>query len=103
MKTAKQKNNLLLLFSNLEAEYTIAGVLLNYKRLFMNNSTSVFPSFSTICPDDIEPAISQLLTQNKATFAQLLAHEKYTWDTLLAPIEEMEDHLGQVWAPISHL
>lgn len=65
---------------------------------------SPFPSFSTIYPDDIEPAIKQLITQNRATFAHLLANqEKYTWDNLLAPLEDMDDHLGQVWAPISHL
>ncbi len=72
----------------------------------MNNSLltiSTFPSFSTIYPDEIEPTISQLLTQNRATFAHLLQQDNYCWDNLLAPLEEMGDHLGQVWAPISHL
>ncbi len=70
----------------------------------MNNPQSQFPSFSTIRPDDIEPTIKQLLTKNRTTFNHLLTQNKsYTWDNLLAPMEDMDDYLGQVWSPISHL
>lgn len=65
---------------------------------------SPFPSFSTIRTEDIEPAIKQLIAQDRTTFAHLFAEgKKYTWDNLLAPMEEMHDYLGQVWAPVSHL
>jgi oligopeptidase A len=65
---------------------------------------SPFPKFSTLCPDDIEPTIKQLITQNRAAFDHLFSDQsKYSWDSILAPLEEMDDHLSQAWAPVSHL
>lgn len=64
----------------------------------------VLPTFSNIDPGMIEPTIRQIISDNKQKLAQLLAdQETYTWQNLLAPLEEMQDRLSKAWSPISHL
>ncbi|MFK7975118.1 MAG: oligopeptidase A [Halioglobus sp.] len=73
----------------------------------MNNplqARHTLPPFSKIRPEHVEPAISGLLEKNKTDIETLLQkNTKYTWENLLAPIEEMEDMLAQAWSPVSHL
>lgn len=65
---------------------------------------SLLPRFQQIDPNRIEADITQLLQTNRQTLNALLATSKpYTWDNLIAPLEEMQDTLSKTWAPISHL
>ena len=62
------------------------------------------PPFSQIKPEHVEPAIDQLLAENRQRINELLAaNTVYTWDNLAAPIETMEERLSRVWSPVSHL
>lgn len=62
------------------------------------------PPFSSIRAEHAEPAITQLIEQAQATIDTLLADmSNFTWEGLLAPIENLEDQLAQAWSPISHL
>lgn len=62
------------------------------------------PHFSCIQPAQIAPTLRSIIDQNRATLKELLNKStEYTWDNLLAPIEEMNDRLGKMWAPVSHL
>ena len=62
------------------------------------------PPFSQIRIDDIEPALDALLAQNRARIAQLTAStEPASWDNFVAVMEELDDALEQMWAPVSHL
>ena len=62
------------------------------------------PPFSRIEPVHVEPAIRHLIERNKQAIEQLLdASSQHTWESLLQPIEEMEDELAQAWSPVSHL
>ncbi len=62
------------------------------------------PPFSSIQPEHALPAIEQLLQENRATVSQLMEQEgEGEWSTLVQPLEEMEDRLGRVWSPVSHL
>jgi oligopeptidase A len=62
------------------------------------------PPFSQITAKHVEPAIDTLLAENRKTVDALLsATEKYNWDNLVQPLEEMEDRLSRVWSPISHM
>ncbi len=62
------------------------------------------PQFSEIKPADIEPAIDNVLEQNKKQIASLLSEQSvYSWQNLVHPIELMDDHLSRVWSPVSHL
>lgn len=66
-------------------------------------SQSLLPSFSSILPKDIEPAVRHIINQNRSQLAELLNQPSYTWDNLMAPLEEMSDTLSKMWSPISHL
>jgi oligopeptidase A len=64
----------------------------------------LLPIFSTIQPELIEPAIKHVISQNRVELQKLLAQENgFTWDNLIAPLEEMSDRLAKVWSPVSHL
>jgi oligopeptidase A len=63
------------------------------------------PNFSHIVPEEhIEPAVTQILSHNRKELARLLAQEPpFTWDNLVAPLEEIGDTLAKTWSPVSHL
>ena len=62
------------------------------------------PLFSKIKPEHVEPAIDQLLADNRRRIDDLLDNaEQPSWDNLVEPIEEWEDHLERVWSPVSHM
>jgi oligopeptidase A len=63
------------------------------------------PSFSSIIPEEhIEPAVKQILSHNRTQLANLLnQNTAFTWDNLMAPLEEIGDTLSKVWSPVSHL
>lgn len=62
------------------------------------------PPFSKIQPAHVEPAVDILLAEGRALVEQLLASRtEYTWDTLIQPLEEMQERLDRVWSPVSHM
>ena len=62
------------------------------------------PAFSQIRPEHVEPAIDQLLAENRQRIAGLLDEVgQPTWHNLVEPIEEWEDRLGRAWSPVSHM
>jgi oligopeptidase A len=62
------------------------------------------PPFSRIEPAHAEPAVRELIERNKQAIEALLEeNQTYTWDNLLAPIEQLEDELAQAFSPVSHL
>jgi len=65
---------------------------------------SGLPAFSQIKPEHAEPAIEQLLAENRNTIDALLAQETApSWSSLVEPIELMEDRLGRAFSPVSHM
>src|SRR5690606_16287468 len=62
------------------------------------------PPFSRIRPEHVEPAIDQVLAENRARIQELLeATTTYTWDNLAQPLEDMADRLNRLWSPVSHM
>ncbi len=62
------------------------------------------PPFSQIDASEIEPAIRQVLADNRQHLKQLLAQPgPYTWASLVAPLEAQENRLSNIWAPVRHL
>ena len=66
---------------------------------------SGFPSFSLVRPEHIKPAVEKCIAECKETVIKVT--QKYgdnpTWDNLMAPIEEADDHLSRAWSVSSHL
>jgi len=62
------------------------------------------PPFSKIKPEHVEPALDALLAESRQVVEDLLAATtEYSWDNLVQPLEEMEERLGRVWSPVSHM
>jgi oligopeptidase A len=62
------------------------------------------PPFSAIKPEHVEPAITALIETNLKTIQEMLAATgTYTWDNLIAPLEDLDDRLSKAWSPVSHL
>jgi len=62
------------------------------------------PPFSEIKPEHVEPALDVLLAESRQVVEDLLAATtEYSWDNLVQPLEEMEERLGRVWSPVSHM
>ena len=69
--------------------------------LFMMNG---LPPFSQIKPEHIEPAVIAAIELCRESIEQVLAiDEPYTWDNLIAPLEESDDKLGRIFSPVGHL
>ncbi|MEQ8802403.1 MAG: M3 family metallopeptidase, partial [Haliea sp.] len=73
----------------------------------MNNpllEKNTLPPFSAVRPEHVVPAVSSLIERNKRRIEELLAAPgPHSWDSLLQPIEDMEDELAQCWSPVGHL
>ena len=66
--------------------------------------TDGLPPFSRIKPEHVEPAVDELLAENRRVLQQRLdATDDYSWDNLIAPLEDAEDRLNKAWSPVSHL
>lgn len=61
------------------------------------------PPFAAIKPEHVVPAIEQRIAACKATIEQVLERGEYTWEGLVAPLEEVDDLLERSWSPVSHL
>ena len=65
---------------------------------------SGLPRFAQIKPEHVAPAIEQLLAENRALIAQLLADDAPpTWDTFVRPMEDANERLARAWGPVGHL
>ena len=49
------------------------------------------------------PAVKELIAAHKRKLAGLLELESPTFETLVAPLEDMSHELGRVWSPVGHL
>lgn len=63
------------------------------------------PPFSAIRPEHVQPAIEQILADNRAGIQKILADQGQnpTWAGLVLAMDELNDRLGAAWSPVSHL
>ena len=65
---------------------------------------SSLPRFAELVPEQVVPALSELIAAHRQKLEALLdATPQPDFDSLVAPLEEMEHELGRVWSPVSHL
>ncbi len=65
---------------------------------------SGLPRFSEIRPEHVEPAVDALLAECRQTIECALKRtDDYTWDNLVAPIEEADDRLDRAWSQVNHM
>ncbi|GGH90622.1 oligopeptidase A [Pseudomonas fluvialis] len=63
------------------------------------------PPYSQIKPEHVEPAIEQILADNRAAITRLLQTQQAqpSWDGLVLALDELHARLGRAWSPVSHL
>lgn len=64
--------------------------------------TSVLPAFSQIEISKVESALDSVL-QDTREIVNKLCDQPATWESLIKPLEQTDEHLSRVWSPISHL
>lgn len=72
----------------------------------MNNPLLNFdqlPHFNAIDASHVLPALQEILTENRAVIAQLEGLNSPSWANFALRMEDLEDRLGRVWSPASHL
>nr|WP_313403528.1 oligopeptidase A [Pseudomonas sp.] len=63
------------------------------------------PPYSQIKPEHVEPAVDQILADNRAAIAKLLEQQQTnpSWEGLVLALDELGARLGRAWSPVSHL
>ncbi len=63
------------------------------------------PPYSLIKPEHVEPAIDQIIADNRAAIAALLETQQSnpSWSGLVLALDELNARLGRAWSPVSHL
>ncbi|WP_173655878.1 oligopeptidase A [Pseudomonas sp. Os17] len=63
------------------------------------------PPFSAIRAEHVQPAIEQILADNRAAIAEILKTQatQPTWAGLVLAMDELNDRLSAAWSPVSHL
>lgn len=67
------------------------------------NSTDL-PQYSRIKPEHIQPAVKQVLAETRKGIEGLLPpDEEVSYDSFIVPLNEIEERMNRVWAPVEHL
>jgi oligopeptidase A len=65
---------------------------------------SGLPRFADIRPEHVAPAVEQLLAENRALVARLLADANApTWDGFMQPLDDANERLSRAWGQVGHL
>jgi oligopeptidase A len=65
---------------------------------------SGLPRYGLIRAEHVEPAIDQLLAENRALIARLTAEgTAASWDEFAEPLESANERLGRAWGAVAHL
>ena len=65
---------------------------------------SGLPRFTEILPQHVAPAVDQLLAENRALVARLLADAAApSWDNFMQPLDDASERLTRAWGQVGHL
>jgi oligopeptidase A len=56
-----------------------------------------------IRPEHVEPAVRELLSENRACIDQLAGVATPTFASVIEPLEELHHRISRTWSPVSHL
>ncbi len=89
------------------SQVKIRPVSMLKRNLFMSNPLLTFtdlPPFSAIKPEHVKPAVEQAIADCRHTIDKVLAENPQpSWESVIAPIEEVDDRLSRIWSPVSHM
>jgi len=66
--------------------------------------TTALPRFADIAPDHVVPALTTIIASHRQRLDDILSNVSTPdFDSVVAPLEDMEHELARVWSPVSHL
>ena len=84
--------------------------MMDEKRLFMTTidnpclQISDLPKFDLFHVKHIEPAVEQLLSENRAEIERLVSMtEQPSWTNFIEPLEVIDNRFERIWGPVGHL
>ena len=64
----------------------------------------LLPPFSAIKPEHVFPALEKILAESEEAVNELLENqENPTWDSLIEPLDELDNRLRKAWSPVGHM
>ena len=67
-------------------------------------SPALLPDFPAITPAHVVPAVEAVLADYRAAVERLVADPSARdFDSLVAPLEQLDERLSRTWSPVSHL
>ncbi|MCL1038819.1 oligopeptidase A [Shewanella submarina] len=67
-------------------------------------SSTELPVFSQIKPEHIQEAVETAIKRCRDKVEEVTARgQGYTWDNLVAQLDEVDDELNRIWSPVSHM
>ena len=64
---------------------------------------NALPAFSAIKPEHVEPAMDQVLADNRKQIEALCALNEVDYESFAGVLEHIGDRLARTWSPVSHL
>ncbi|WP_035053392.1 M3 family metallopeptidase [Andreprevotia chitinilytica] len=64
---------------------------------------ATLPRYDAIRPEHVNPALDVLLEEARKAVAAAEVIENPTWDTFVAPSEDVMERLGRAWGAVAHL
>ena len=61
------------------------------------------PAFTAIRAAHVEPAVREILDDNRRRLEALLDSGASGWDGIITPVERMQHRLARAWSPVGHL
>ena len=63
------------------------------------------PPYARIRPEHVQPAIEQIIAENRAAIKAILTRENAapSWDGLIVALDEVDARLQRAWRPVNHL
>ncbi len=69
----------------------------------LRGATTELPLFDEIRPEHVLPALEQALDEARQTVAGLTEIADPDWDSLMLPLEALDERLSRIWGPVVHL
>ncbi|MDQ6987578.1 MAG: M3 family metallopeptidase [Mariprofundaceae bacterium] len=66
-------------------------------------ASSPLPLFEAIRPEHVLPALDTALSEARNDIENICAQNNSTWETLMQPLDAIDERLSRIWGPVAHL
>jgi len=65
--------------------------------------SSELPDFEAIKPEHVLPALEAYFQRARQSIADILQSREHNWQSLMQPLEALDEQLARLWGPVGHL